>query len=138
MAASGGSIHPPHPCAVPFSRHRHASIAHPRPAILHPLGPQSLLPAKSYDIQSVARLARLELSADEEQQYGRELGSVLDFVEALKRVDVEGVEPTAHTADLTNVFRADEPRPGLGAAAALANAPRAANGLFLVPKVIEG
>ena len=91
----------------------------------------------SLDIQSVARLARLELTPEEAEQYGRELGRVLDFVEALKRVDVEGVEPTAHTADLTNVLRADEPRPGLNARAALANAPRAANGLFLVPKVLD-
>lgn len=132
MAAAGDSIRSPRlACALLRSR----AIFPPR-SLIRTL-PSSILSVMSLDIHAVARLARLELSAEEEQQYGRELGSVLDFVEALKRVDVEGVEPTAHTADLTNVFRADEPRPGLETADALANAPRAANGLFLVPKVIE-
>ena len=63
------------------------------------------------DVRQVARLARLELSADEAERFGRELGSVLEFVEALKRVDVSDVEPTAHTAELINVFRADEAAP---------------------------
>ena len=58
-------------------------------------------------------------------------------LEKLREVDVTGIEPTAHTNPVHNVFRADVDRPGLGTEAALANAPRAANQLFLVPKVIE-
>jgi aspartyl-tRNA(Asn)/glutamyl-tRNA(Gln) amidotransferase subunit C len=55
----------------------------------------------------------------------------------LKKVDVNDVEPTAHTSDVFNVFREDEVRPGLTAAEALANAPRKANDLFVVTKVVD-
>lgn len=90
-----------------------------------------------FDVRYVAQLARLALSEDEVTKFQGQLGHILSYVEQLKEVDVTGVEPTAHAQQVTNVFRADASRPGLEHAAALANAPRAANGLIVVPKVIE-
>ena len=90
-----------------------------------------------FDVRYVARLARLDLSEEEIVKFQSQLGQVLTYVEQLKEVDVTGVEPTAHAQQITNIFRPDEPRPGLEQPAALSNAPRAANGLIVVPKVIE-
>jgi aspartyl-tRNA(Asn)/glutamyl-tRNA(Gln) amidotransferase subunit C len=55
----------------------------------------------------------------------------------LKELDVSNVEPTAHAVPMVNVTRPDEVRPSMDQAAALANAPAHANGLFLVPKIVE-
>jgi aspartyl-tRNA(Asn)/glutamyl-tRNA(Gln) amidotransferase subunit C len=90
-----------------------------------------------FDVRYVAQLARLELSDAEIAKFQSQLGQVLSHVEKLNKVDVSGVDPTAHANEVVNVFRADEPRDWFTAADALANAPRSANGLFIVPKVIE-
>ena len=89
------------------------------------------------DVKYVAHLARLELSPEEEQQFGAQLGSILGYIEKLKEVDVSGVEPTAHAFPLVNVTRPDEIRPSMDQAEALRNAPAQANGLFMVPKIVE-
>ncbi|HXU77933.1 MAG TPA: Asp-tRNA(Asn)/Glu-tRNA(Gln) amidotransferase subunit GatC [Methylomirabilota bacterium] len=89
------------------------------------------------DVHYVARLARLSLSAEEEQKFGAQLGHVLGYIEKLKEVDVSGVEPTAHAFPLVNVTRPDEVRPSLTNEEALSNAPSKANGLFVVPKIVE-
>ena len=67
----------------------------------------------------------------------QQLSQVLKHVEKLEQVDVTGVEPTAHANAVFNVFRDDETRDWFSAAEALSNAPRQANQLFIVPKVIE-
>jgi len=90
-----------------------------------------------FDVRYIAQLARLDLSADEIAKFQSQLGQVLSHVEKLNKVDVSGVEPTAHANQIVNVFRADEPREWFTSAVALSNAPRSANGLFIVPKVIE-
>jgi aspartyl-tRNA(Asn)/glutamyl-tRNA(Gln) amidotransferase subunit C len=90
-----------------------------------------------FDVRYSAQLARLNLSEEEIAKFQAQLGQVLEYVEKLKAVDVSGVEPTAHAFPVHNVFRSDESRPSFTAAEALANAPRTANGLFIVPKVIE-
>ena len=89
------------------------------------------------DIQYVAHLARLQLSPDEEKKLGAQLGHILGYIEKLKELDVTGVEPTAHAAPRVNVTRPDEVRPSLPHADALRNAPAQANGLFMVPKIVE-
>ncbi len=89
------------------------------------------------DVRYVANLARIDLSDAEITQFQSQLGRVLEYVEQLNQVDVSQVEPTAHANDITNVFRADETKPGLEQTAALQNAPRQANGLFMVTKVVE-
>ena len=90
-----------------------------------------------FDVRYTAKLARLHLSEEEISKFQSQLSQVLQYVEKLEQVNVEVVEPTAHANAVFNVFRKDEARPGFAAEAALANAPRQANGLFIVPKVIE-
>jgi aspartyl-tRNA(Asn)/glutamyl-tRNA(Gln) amidotransferase subunit C len=82
-------------------------------------------------------LARLALTAEEEQKIGAQLGNVLGYIEKLKEVDVSNVEPTAHAFPLVNVTRPDEIRPSLTNEEALRNAPSSSNGLFMVPKIVD-
>jgi aspartyl-tRNA(Asn)/glutamyl-tRNA(Gln) amidotransferase subunit C len=89
------------------------------------------------DVKYVAHLARLSLSPDEEQKIGAQLSNILGYIEKLKEVDVTGVEPTAHAFPLINVTRPDEVRPSISHEEALRNAPAQANGLFIVPKIVE-
>ena len=90
-----------------------------------------------FDIKYVAHLARLSLTPAEEEQFGAQLEGILGYIEKLKQLDVTDVEPTAHAVPLVNVFRADEVRPSLPNDEALQNAPAKANGLFMVPKIVE-
>jgi aspartyl-tRNA(Asn)/glutamyl-tRNA(Gln) amidotransferase subunit C len=89
------------------------------------------------DIKYVAHLARLSLTPEEEEKLGAQLGAILGYIGKLKEVDVAGIEPTAHAFPLVNVTRTDEVQPSLAHEAALQNAPAQANGLFIVPKIVE-
>jgi aspartyl-tRNA(Asn)/glutamyl-tRNA(Gln) amidotransferase subunit C len=89
------------------------------------------------DVKYVAHLARLSLTPEEEAQFGAQLVHVLDYMEKLKQVNVDGVEPTAHAFPMVNVTRKDEVRPSLSNEEALQNAPAQANGLFIVPRIVE-
>ena len=89
------------------------------------------------DIKYVAHLARLQLTPDEEKKLGAQLGNILGYIEKLNTLDVSGVEPTAHAVPMVNVTRPDEIRPSLPHDEALRNAPAQANGLFIVPKIVE-
>jgi aspartyl-tRNA(Asn)/glutamyl-tRNA(Gln) amidotransferase subunit C len=89
------------------------------------------------DAHYIAQLARLELSTDEERRLGSQVEAILGFIEQLKRVDVSDIEPMAHAVPQVNVTRADVIRPGLSQAEALRNAPAKADGLFIVPKIVE-
>ena len=89
------------------------------------------------DVRYVAHLARLSLSAEEEKTFGAQLKSVLGYIEKLKEADVSQVEPTAHAFPLSNVTRPDELSPSMSHEDALHNAPAHANGLFIVPKIVE-
>jgi aspartyl-tRNA(Asn)/glutamyl-tRNA(Gln) amidotransferase subunit C len=89
------------------------------------------------DVAYVARLARINLSEDEAKIFQKQLDDVLKYVEKLRQVDVTGVDAAADGLSVFNVFRADAPRDWFTAKEALSNAPRQANGLFVVPKVVE-
>jgi len=93
--------------------------------------------ATQLDVKYVAHLARLQLSSDEEKKLGAQLGHILGYIEKLNELDVTGVEPTAHAVPMVNVTRPDEVRPSLSHEDALRNAPAQANGLFMVPKIVE-
>lgn len=95
------------------------------------------MPADSFDVQYVARLARLALTPAEEKTFGSQLGRILDYVAQLKELEVAAIEPTAHAVPLVNVTRPDVVEPSLPHAEAMRNAPAQANGLFLVPKIVE-
>jgi aspartyl-tRNA(Asn)/glutamyl-tRNA(Gln) amidotransferase subunit C len=94
------------------------------------------------EVSWVAHLARLELTAAELETMTRQLSSIVDYVDQLKQVPTEGVEPLAHALNVSNVFRDDEPAPSLSVADALANAPdRRTNAcgeeFYGVPAVLE-
>ena len=71
----------------------------------------------------VARLARLELSEPEVERMGAELSKVLDHIEKIRELDLDGVPPTSHVVDINTVLRPDEPTECLPVEAALASAP---------------
>ena len=81
----------------------------------------------------VARLARLDLRADEDDRLTTELDAILDAVSKVAELDLAGVPPTSHPLDLVNVWADDEPRPSLSLDEALANAPAREGDLFRVP-----
>jgi aspartyl-tRNA(Asn)/glutamyl-tRNA(Gln) amidotransferase subunit C len=81
----------------------------------------------------VARLARLELSEDEVETMSRELSGILDHVDKIAELDLEGVEPTSHVVELENVLRPDEPRPSWERERVLEEAPDASEDAFRVP-----
>jgi aspartyl-tRNA(Asn)/glutamyl-tRNA(Gln) amidotransferase subunit C len=81
----------------------------------------------------VARLARLELSDDEVERMSVELSKVLDHIEKIGELDLEGVPPTSHVIDVVNALRADEPEPSLPREVILAAAPEPLNDGFGVP-----
>ena len=90
-----------------------------------------------FDVAYVARLARIKLTEDEAKTFQKQLSDVLQYVEKLRQLDVAAVDGTAHPLPVFNVFRDDAPRDWFTAKEALSNAPRQANGLFVVPKVVE-
>jgi aspartyl-tRNA(Asn)/glutamyl-tRNA(Gln) amidotransferase subunit C len=91
----------------------------------------------NFDVQYVARLARIALTAAEEEKFGAQLSQVLGYMEKLNELDVSAIEPTAHAVPLVNVFRPDEARPSMPREEALGNAPATADGLFVAPKIVE-
>ena len=90
-------------------------------------------------VRHVARLARLALSAEEEERFASQLQHVLGYIERLQQVDVSGVAPLSFAGDVSAglPLRADEPKPGLPREEVLAQAPQADEEAFLVPRIIE-
>ncbi len=89
------------------------------------------------DVEYVAHLARLKLTEDEIKTFQGQLDQILEQVNALAELDVDGVEPMAHAMPVQNVFRKDEVRPSMERDKALKNAPAEHQKQFLVPKIIE-
>ena len=89
------------------------------------------------DIEHVARLARLALTADEVERLRDQLGIILENAAKVGEVAADDVPPTASAVPQVNVFRSDETEPSLTQAEALANAPDAEDGRFRVPPVVE-
>ena len=81
----------------------------------------------------VARLARLELSEDEVARMTGELSAILEHIEKIEALDLDGVPPTSHVVDVPNALRPDEPRPCLPREVALASAPAVDEDGFSVP-----
>ena len=88
------------------------------------------------DVAHVARLARLELTEEELEQFTGQLAAVLDHAADVESLDVGDVPPTAHPVPLVNVFRDDVPVPSLDREEVLAQAPAAEDGRFRVPPVL--
>ena len=81
----------------------------------------------------VAALARLELTDEEVERMASELSHVLDHIEKIRELDLDGVPPTSHVVDVVNALRPDEPQPSLTHEEALASAPEPLQGGFGVP-----
>ena len=91
----------------------------------------------AFDIEKIALLGRLNLKREEKQKLEKDLESILAYVEKLKSLDTEKVEPTSHVLDLENVFRKDEVKPSEVRDAVLEHAPLREGKFFKVPKVVE-
>lgn len=89
------------------------------------------------NVRHVARLARLDLTEEEIKTFEGQLSRVLEHINLLSKLDVSDVEPTAHAHPVFNVIREDIPGTSLPREVVLANAPRVANNLIIVPKVVE-
>lgn len=89
------------------------------------------------EVRWVAHLARLELGDAELGTLTRQLSAILDYVEQLRDVPTDGVEPLAHPLAVHNVFRDDTPAPSLPVDAALANAPLRQGDFYSVPAVLD-
>ncbi len=91
------------------------------------------------DLEHMAWLARLELSEEDKEKYTPKLNSVLDYFSEIDEVDTEGVEPTYHVLQLSNVFREDEvnvPTGSLSPEEVLSNAPKKQDGFFKAPRMM--
>jgi aspartyl-tRNA(Asn)/glutamyl-tRNA(Gln) amidotransferase subunit C len=90
-------------------------------------------------VRHVARLARLALSAEEEERFAAQLQNVLGYIERLQQVDVSGVEALSFAGDAQDALplREDVPKPCLPRDKVLAQAPQADEQAFLVPRILE-
>ncbi len=89
------------------------------------------------DVAKVARLARLDLEADDLARLQGQLGAILEHAARVQALPTEGVPPTSHPLPMVNAFRPDEVRPPLAQEAVLDQAPDAADGYFRVPPILE-
>lgn len=87
-------------------------------------------------VEHVAKLARLELTADEVEGYTRDLSNILEMVEQLNQLDLDGVEADL-PVDQPTVFREDKPHRLFQREELLANAPDEEDGFFRVPKILD-
>ncbi|CAM4412869.1 Asp-tRNA(Asn)/Glu-tRNA(Gln) amidotransferase subunit GatC [Paenibacillus xylanexedens] len=89
------------------------------------------------DVQHVAKLARLNLTAEEEQTLTGQLNAILKYAEKLNELDTEDIEPTTHVLHVSNVMREDETKESLSIERVMRNAPEEEDGQFKVPAVME-
>lgn len=90
------------------------------------------------DLERVARLARLEIDASEQELFARQVAGILEYADQIQRVDTTDVEPTSHAPGGEGALRGDVTRPSLPREESLAAAPDAdiPAGLFKVPRVL--
>ncbi|RKD28998.1 Asp-tRNA(Asn)/Glu-tRNA(Gln) amidotransferase subunit GatC [Thermohalobacter berrensis] len=89
------------------------------------------------DVKHVAKLARLEFSQEEIEDFTQKFASVIEYVEKLKEVDVEGIEPTYHVHPIKNVMREDKVGKSMDRDKVLSNAPDKETGFFKIPNVLD-
>jgi aspartyl-tRNA(Asn)/glutamyl-tRNA(Gln) amidotransferase subunit C len=94
------------------------------------------MPISREEVEKVSLLGRLLLSETELDTMTHQLGDILAYMELLREVDTQGVEPMAHALDVANAFRDDAARPSLERESALANAPHRDAECYLVPAVL--
>lgn len=87
-------------------------------------------------VRHIGKLSRIELTQPQVEMFSRQLSAILTYVEKLRELDTQHVEPLVHAVELTNVLADDVPHASLTADEALANAPQRDGDFFMVPKVI--
>jgi aspartyl-tRNA(Asn)/glutamyl-tRNA(Gln) amidotransferase subunit C len=89
------------------------------------------------EVDHIADLARLSLSAEEKARYREQLSAILDYAARLQALDTSGIPPTSSVLSTRSVLRNDESRPGLSREELLRNAPLTENSQFRVPPILE-
>lgn len=89
------------------------------------------------EVEQVARLARLELTDDEQERMTAQLDAILGYIDKLNALDTSAVEPTTTVIPMVSVMREDTVRPSLTQEEALENAPDREDVFFRVPRIIE-
>ena len=89
------------------------------------------------DVRTVANLAYLRFSPEEEERLAGDLSRILEYMEKLSELDTEGVQPTSHVIPLTNAWRADEVEISADQTSLMVLAPERRDGQFKVPRVID-
>ncbi len=89
------------------------------------------------DIEYVARLAKLNLSAEEKERLVGQMGDIVEFANKISELDTEGVKPTNHILEVNNVFREDEVKESYSREDILKNAPVKEAGCFVVPSIVQ-
>jgi len=89
------------------------------------------------DIQKVAKLARLELSGEESEEFSRQLNDIIEYVEKINELDTSDVKPADHIIELSNVFREDTVQKSIETSEIEKMAPSFRNGHIVVPRIIE-
>ena len=89
------------------------------------------------DVQHVANLSRLNLSSEEKVVFTEQLNAILQYAKKLDKLDTEGIEPTTHVLDLSNVMREDVKQESLPIEKVFSNAPDVEDGQFKVPAILE-
>ena len=87
-------------------------------------------------IEYVGILAKLELSDEEKEAAKKDMGRMLDYIDKLNELDTDQAEPLVHILPDVNVFREDEVTNGDGRKDSLANAPKAKEDQYIVPKTV--
>jgi aspartyl-tRNA(Asn)/glutamyl-tRNA(Gln) amidotransferase subunit C len=89
------------------------------------------------DIDHLSLLARVSLTSSEKIQFSAQIADILGYIEKLKKVNIDGIEPTAHGTPILNVFQTDVPQLGLTVEYALRNAPAQSENMIHVPRIVE-
>ena len=89
------------------------------------------------EVEHIAELAKLKLTAEEKTRYRDQLSAILDYANRLQAVDTTGIPQTATVLPLKNIMREDKQQPSLPPEIALANAAKKENGFFRVPAILE-
>ncbi len=89
------------------------------------------------DVKYVANLARLNLTDEEVSMFQGQLDGIVQYIEKIGELNLDGVEPTSRAGEVLNVFRKDEVRPSIDHDKVMENAPASVKEMFKVPKIVE-
>lgn len=95
------------------------------------------MPENNFDLERVAHLARLTLSDEERALFGKQLSSIVGYVEKIAELDTTGIEPSLYGQPVSNIFREDNPRTSLPTDVVMQNAPARIGDEIKMPRVVE-